>query len=107
MVIAGDTLVVFGFLIIFLVFRKNTFAAATIEVAPDQKVISTGVRHFMFVVRIPRQILRKKYLFVEKPPDNDNRHGNEHQQSHQDPSASGVPKIMTNAPAYRGWRTIA
>jgi protein-S-isoprenylcysteine O-methyltransferase Ste14 len=51
-VITGDVLVVLGFLIIFNVFRQNTFAAATIEVAPDQKVISTGpyaiVRHPMY-----------------------------------------------------------
>jgi|ERR1700674_1048579 protein-S-isoprenylcysteine O-methyltransferase Ste14 len=51
-VIAGDVLVALGFLIIFIVFRENTFAASTIEVAPDQKVISTGpyaiVRHPMY-----------------------------------------------------------
>ena len=51
-VVVGDALVVFGFLIIFLVFKENTFTAATIEVAPDQRVISTGpyamVRHPMY-----------------------------------------------------------
>jgi hypothetical protein len=41
-VIAGDTLVAIGFYFIFLVYRKNTFTSATIEVAEDQKVISTG-----------------------------------------------------------------
>ena len=51
-VLAGDVLVALGFLIIFLVFRENPFGAATIEVAADQKVISTGpyalVRHPMY-----------------------------------------------------------
>src|ERR1700678_2112696 len=51
--LAGDALVAFGFLIVFLVYRENTFASATIEVAPEQKVISTGpyklVRHPMYM----------------------------------------------------------
>ena len=51
-VIAGDTLVAIGFYFIFLVYRENTFTSATIEVAKDQKVISTGpyalVRHPMY-----------------------------------------------------------
>jgi protein-S-isoprenylcysteine O-methyltransferase Ste14 len=50
--IAGNTLVVLGYAIIFFVFRENSFASATIEVAADQKVISTGpyafVRHPMY-----------------------------------------------------------
>jgi protein-S-isoprenylcysteine O-methyltransferase Ste14 len=53
LVIAGDVLVALGFLIIFFVYRENTFASATIEVYPEQKVISTGlyalVRHPMYV----------------------------------------------------------
>jgi len=51
-VVVGDVLVALGFLIVFLVFKENTFTAATIEVAPDQRVISTGpyaiVRHPMY-----------------------------------------------------------
>jgi protein-S-isoprenylcysteine O-methyltransferase Ste14 len=51
-VMAGDLLVASGFYIIFNVFKENTFASATIEVAPQQKVISTGpyaiVRHPMY-----------------------------------------------------------
>ena len=51
-VIVGDALVALGFLIVFIVFKENTFTAATIEVAPDQEVISTGpyaiVRHPMY-----------------------------------------------------------
>jgi protein-S-isoprenylcysteine O-methyltransferase Ste14 len=51
-VIAGDTLVAIGFYFIFLVYRENTFTSATIEVAENQKVISTGpyalVRHPMY-----------------------------------------------------------
>jgi protein-S-isoprenylcysteine O-methyltransferase Ste14 len=51
--LAGDALVAFGFFIVFLVYKENTFASATIEVAPEQKVISTGpyklVRHPMYM----------------------------------------------------------
>jgi len=50
--LAGDVLVVLGWTAIFFVFRENTFSSATIELAPDQKVISTGpyalVRHPMY-----------------------------------------------------------
>lgn len=51
-VMSGDVLVAFGYLIIFIVLKENAFAAATIEVTPDQKVISTGpyaiIRHPMY-----------------------------------------------------------
>ena len=51
-VIVGDALVAIGFYFIFLVYKENTFTSATIEVAEDQKVISTGpyaiVRHPMY-----------------------------------------------------------
>jgi protein-S-isoprenylcysteine O-methyltransferase Ste14 len=51
-VITGDVLVALGNLIIFLALKENSFAAATIEVTPDQKVISTGpyavIRHPMY-----------------------------------------------------------
>jgi protein-S-isoprenylcysteine O-methyltransferase Ste14 len=51
-VLAGDALVALGFLIVFMVFRENSYAVGTIEVAPDQKVVSTGpyaiVRHPMY-----------------------------------------------------------
>jgi len=50
--LAGDVLVAIGFYVVFLVFKENSFTAATIEVASDQKVISTGpygiVRHPMY-----------------------------------------------------------
>jgi len=50
--LAGDALVALGFLVIFLVFRENSFSAGTIEIAPDHEVISTGpyahVRHPMY-----------------------------------------------------------
>jgi protein-S-isoprenylcysteine O-methyltransferase Ste14 len=50
--LTGDVLVGLGFLGVFFVFRENTFTSATIELAPDQKVISTGpyalVRHPMY-----------------------------------------------------------
>ena len=52
-VVAGDVLVALGMLIIFFVFRENTFTASTVQVAAGQKVISTGfyalVRHPMYV----------------------------------------------------------
>ena len=51
-VIVGDSLVALGFFIVFVVFKENTYSAGTIEVAADQKVISTGpyalVRHPMY-----------------------------------------------------------
>jgi protein-S-isoprenylcysteine O-methyltransferase Ste14 len=50
--LAGDVLVVLGFLVVFFVFKENPFTSATIELAPDQQVISTGpyalVRHPMY-----------------------------------------------------------
>jgi protein-S-isoprenylcysteine O-methyltransferase Ste14 len=51
-VLLGDALVIAGFYFISIVYRENTFTSATIEVAKDQKVISTGpyalVRHPMY-----------------------------------------------------------
>jgi protein-S-isoprenylcysteine O-methyltransferase Ste14 len=51
-VLAGDALMGLGWLAIFFVFKENTFSSATIQLAPDQKVISTGpygrVRHPMY-----------------------------------------------------------
>jgi protein-S-isoprenylcysteine O-methyltransferase Ste14 len=51
-VVAGDVLTALGFLIVFLVFKENTFTGATIAVTPGQKVVSTGpyaiVRHPMY-----------------------------------------------------------
>jgi protein-S-isoprenylcysteine O-methyltransferase Ste14 len=51
-VVAGDLLVALGFYIILNVFKENTFASATVEIAPEQKVILTGpyaiVRHPMY-----------------------------------------------------------
>ena len=50
--VAGDVLLGLGWLAILFVFKENTFSSATIELAPDQKVISTGpyalVRHPMY-----------------------------------------------------------
>jgi protein-S-isoprenylcysteine O-methyltransferase Ste14 len=52
LVIAANALVAAGFLVVFAVFRENSFASSTIEVAADQRVISTGpyavVRHPMY-----------------------------------------------------------
>jgi protein-S-isoprenylcysteine O-methyltransferase Ste14 len=50
--IAADVLVALGFYGVYLTFRENSFAAATIQVEGDQRVISTGpyalVRHPMY-----------------------------------------------------------
>ena len=51
-VVAGDALVAIGFSFIARVYRENTFTAATIQIAENQTVISTGpyaiVRHPMY-----------------------------------------------------------
>jgi protein-S-isoprenylcysteine O-methyltransferase Ste14 len=53
MVFAGDALVFLAFVVIFFVFRENTFTSQTVEVEAGQQVISTGpyafVRHPMYV----------------------------------------------------------
>jgi protein-S-isoprenylcysteine O-methyltransferase Ste14 len=50
--IAGALMMLIGFWITFAVFKENTFTSATIEVAKNQKVISTGpyalIRHPMY-----------------------------------------------------------
>jgi protein-S-isoprenylcysteine O-methyltransferase Ste14 len=51
-VVAGDLLVAIGFGLILRVYRENTFTSATVEVAANQTVVSTGpyaiVRHPMY-----------------------------------------------------------
>jgi protein-S-isoprenylcysteine O-methyltransferase Ste14 len=51
-VILGDVLIVLGFLTVFFVLRENPYSASTIQIAEDQRVISTGpyaiVRHPMY-----------------------------------------------------------
>ena len=51
-VVTGDALVATGVYLIALVYRANTFSSATIEIAENQKVVSTGpyalVRHPMY-----------------------------------------------------------
>jgi len=56
----GDLLVAVGFYLIFLVYRENTFTSATIEVAENQKVISTGP---YAIVRHPMYASASLYLF--------------------------------------------
>jgi protein-S-isoprenylcysteine O-methyltransferase Ste14 len=50
--LAGDLLVAIGFVAVFFVFRENSFTSSTIEIADDQRVVSTGpyarVRHPMY-----------------------------------------------------------
>jgi protein-S-isoprenylcysteine O-methyltransferase Ste14 len=52
MALAGDVIFLLGWVAIFFVFRENSFASATVELALDQRVISTGpyalVRHPMY-----------------------------------------------------------
>lgn len=51
-ILAGHALVALGFLIVAITFRQNSFAAATVTVAQDQHIISTGlygrIRHPMY-----------------------------------------------------------
>jgi protein-S-isoprenylcysteine O-methyltransferase Ste14 len=53
LVLAGDGLVALGMIVIFFVFRENTYTGQTVEVEAGQKVISTGpyalVRHPLYV----------------------------------------------------------
>lgn len=52
LVVLGNACVVFGFVVIFLVFRENTYSSGIVEIAKDHKVVSTGpyalVRHPMY-----------------------------------------------------------
>jgi len=54
--LAGNLLLLTGWLGIFFVFRENSFTSATIELAADQRVISTGpyawVRHPMYAAAL-------------------------------------------------------
>jgi protein-S-isoprenylcysteine O-methyltransferase Ste14 len=59
-VIASDVLVALGFYFIFLVYRENTFTSATIEVAENQTVVSTGP---YAIVRHPMYASASLYLF--------------------------------------------
>ena len=56
LVVAGDSVMLLGWLGIYFVFRENSFASATIESAADQRVISTGpyawVRHPMYATAL-------------------------------------------------------
>jgi protein-S-isoprenylcysteine O-methyltransferase Ste14 len=50
--IAGDVLIIISMWVVFRVFKANSFGSATVQVAKDQRVISTGpyaiVRHPMY-----------------------------------------------------------
>jgi protein-S-isoprenylcysteine O-methyltransferase Ste14 len=62
-VIAGDVFVAIGFAIVWRVFKENAFTSARIEIAKDQRVVSTGpyaiVRHpqyagsFLYLLGMP------------------------------------------------------
>jgi len=53
LVLAADLAVFLGYLLIFLVFRENSYAARTVEVEAGQRVVATGpyalVRHPMYL----------------------------------------------------------
>jgi protein-S-isoprenylcysteine O-methyltransferase Ste14 len=53
---AGNVLMLIGWLGIFFVFRENSFTSSTIEIAADQRVISTGpyawIRHRMYAAAL-------------------------------------------------------
>lgn len=53
LVLIANLMVFLGYLLVFLVFRENTYTSRIVEVEKDQKVISTGpyaiVRHPMYV----------------------------------------------------------
>jgi len=52
-VIVADIVILFGYLIVFFVFKQNSYASRVVEVEKSQKVISTGlygfVRHPMYI----------------------------------------------------------
>lgn len=52
LVLITNAIVLVSYLLIFLVFRENRYAASTVEIEPGQSVISTGpyalVRHPMY-----------------------------------------------------------
>ncbi|MFH1520846.1 MAG: isoprenylcysteine carboxylmethyltransferase family protein, partial [Candidatus Micrarchaeota archaeon] len=53
LVFVADVIVIIGYILIFLVFKENHYAARTVEVEKGQKVITSGlysiVRHPMYV----------------------------------------------------------
>ena len=53
LVVAADALVALGYLLVFLVYRENTYASRVVQVEEGQKVITTGpyalVRHPMYL----------------------------------------------------------
>ncbi len=76
-VIVGDLLFALSFYLFNLVFRENSFAAATIKISEGQKVISTGpygiIRHpmyfagMLFIVSIPLALASFWALLVVLP----------------------------------------
>ena len=53
LIISADIIILMGYLIIFFVFKQNSFASRIIEVVENQKIITTGlyaiVRHPMYI----------------------------------------------------------
>jgi protein-S-isoprenylcysteine O-methyltransferase Ste14 len=56
-ILMGDALIAFSFVLFFIVFKVNTYGASTIQIVEGQKVISTGpyalVRHPMYAGALP------------------------------------------------------
>ena len=69
-IILADVIILLGYLIIFFVFKQNSYASRIVEVNEHQKVVSTGlyaiVRHPMYVgvlvMFIPTPIALGSYL---------------------------------------------
>jgi protein-S-isoprenylcysteine O-methyltransferase Ste14 len=77
LVLAGDAVVIVGLYIVFKVFRANTFTSAVVEVAADQRLVSTGpyavVRHPMYVGALLMLLgvplaLASVWAFFARPP---------------------------------------
>ncbi|RDI55367.1 methyltransferase family protein [Nocardia mexicana] len=58
--VVAEVVIALGMLIVFFVFRENSFTSATIDVAEDQQVVSTGpyalVRHPMYTGSLLYQV---------------------------------------------------
>ena len=61
--LTGDALIAISFFLVFFVVKVNTYAASTVQVAEDQKVVSTGpyafVRHPMYAGSFPMSSARR------------------------------------------------
>jgi len=70
-VIIADIVVLLGYLLIFFVFKQNSYASRIVQVEKDQKVISTGlysiVRHPMYLGVIIMYVPTPKHIPLAYP----------------------------------------